>query len=693
MSKLAIALFVLLFSASVFAGTSAVTATITDSDSQTWNNGTYLITFVAGSGHSPSEYTVNGTPFTQTLNGTLSNAGVLTVTLTDLSTISPSGGSWRFQLCPNASVPCSSIVTTAVVGAAPNLSAVLSAGVVAPRFATSAIAYGYLDGEVTPTPQPGGSYFNVTNSVTRVWTGSAWINGGGISMGSHVTNAANFGLVQDYFISNASVTSGQSIVTCPSNNCNFLTTAAVGNIMQGGNLASGQILNTGTITSVDSNSQVHVSTTASATASGNMEFAWGVDNTTALSNAWTASRQACSFLYIPQGIYFTTTAQFILAAGVLCTNPNGYFANGVFGDVGWANTVIIPTYNFNFATCNVGNNCFFGIVNGSYDYIAIEGMYGGSTAATVNLLNNNGGYFYRIRLNDWCSSCSNSIGMVFTGINPITTEGSSVNSGGLAQCASTATRAINILNPCFATTGGSGTSATAARGMYVLSGQMQSFSNGYGGGVEAVRVDAGAILEEDNDNNVPSGGFGNMITNGTHIIHNSLWNATSVIHSGGTMIVDNTSWTGVGSFMNVNAGGTLVDKCGNTPGTTPTNSGTYVACPQTTTVVTAAKLVLSGTWGNTAAWSSLSGFNGFTGTITASGTGQGASPTITYTFPAAYLFAPQTCNASIVKSNDAGVTITNNYLATSSLTGTGAVFTYNGTPVAGDTYTVAGSCI
>jgi hypothetical protein len=183
------------------AGTSAVTATVTDSDSQTWNNGTFQVTFVPVQGTPASSYNVNGASFTQSFSGSMNGSGVLTVTLTDLATISPSGGQWRFNLCPNASGVCGSVITNAVTGATPNLSSQLSSGLSGPRFSAGPSAYGYLDAEVSPTPQPGGQYFNVTSAVLRVWNGSAWVNGGGggttafstLSGGTNTTAAMTVG--------------------------------------------------------------------------------------------------------------------------------------------------------------------------------------------------------------------------------------------------------------------------------------------------------------------------------------------------------------------------------------------------------------------------------------------------------------------------------------------------------------------
>ena len=156
---------------------SSLTATITDSDSQTWNNGTWTMVIYSPNG-TP---TVNGVPLTaaqRSLSGTLSSSGVLSATVTDTSTIAPSGALWTFTICPNATSGCFT-ANLGVTGTSPDLSSTLSALAKGPRYPAGPAAYGYLDVEVVTTPAPGGTYYNVTNQVQRIWNGSAWANSGG----------------------------------------------------------------------------------------------------------------------------------------------------------------------------------------------------------------------------------------------------------------------------------------------------------------------------------------------------------------------------------------------------------------------------------------------------------------------------------------------------------------------------------
>lgn len=178
-----------LLSTFAFAQTSNVTATLTDPDGQTWNDGTYTINFVPTPGV-PGPFTWNGgQSFTKQYTGSFSNLGVLAISLPSSNFIAPAGSTWRFTLCPNASFQCTDVVLP-VTGAAPNLSVALSSLLPAIRFAPGLHSFGYLDVEVgTPAEPlyPGALYWNVTSSVERQWTGVAWINFAGSSGGTVTT--------------------------------------------------------------------------------------------------------------------------------------------------------------------------------------------------------------------------------------------------------------------------------------------------------------------------------------------------------------------------------------------------------------------------------------------------------------------------------------------------------------------------
>jgi hypothetical protein len=61
---------------SAMAQLSNVTGTVTDTDNQTWNNGTFQITFVPPTGYTGSVYTFNGSAWTPTVHNGLCRVAV-----------------------------------------------------------------------------------------------------------------------------------------------------------------------------------------------------------------------------------------------------------------------------------------------------------------------------------------------------------------------------------------------------------------------------------------------------------------------------------------------------------------------------------------------------------------------------------------------------------------------------------------
>ncbi len=167
-----------------YAHATTVTATVTDSDGNTWNVSKYTAQLVSPRGGP----TVSGVPVpaSQMLaTGTLSSAGVLTVTLLDTSTVDQAGAYWAITICPNAALGpsqttnCLTVNTTAVTGTSVSLTTVLSAAAIGPRFATGPMAFGYADVEVSPSPALGGQYYNVDTPCLRQFSYAGFTCGGG----------------------------------------------------------------------------------------------------------------------------------------------------------------------------------------------------------------------------------------------------------------------------------------------------------------------------------------------------------------------------------------------------------------------------------------------------------------------------------------------------------------------------------
>lgn len=169
---------------SALAQTASVTTTIVDSDSITWANGTYALTFVPPSGSQPGQtYTFNGltwTPPTRT-TGLLSGSGGLSLTgIQRNDYISPAGTSWQLTFCPLTSPGAGNNCSTQPITltAATNTPTFTVAG---PRFNAydwQDGIFGYADVEVT-NPPLGSVYLNLPSDVQRLFTTSGWVNNGG----------------------------------------------------------------------------------------------------------------------------------------------------------------------------------------------------------------------------------------------------------------------------------------------------------------------------------------------------------------------------------------------------------------------------------------------------------------------------------------------------------------------------------
>lgn len=149
-----------------------------------------------------------------------------------------------------------------------------------------------------------------------------------------------------------------------------------------------------------------------------------------------------------------------------------------------------------------------------------------------------------------------------------------------------------------------------------------------------------------------------------------------------------------GTPTEINNAGLFFDGYGNNLSGTITNTGTWYGAGSITGVKAAAgNLVLSAGWGASAAWTALTGATRFIqGTITNTGAGQAANPTITYTFPTPF----PTVDGVVCRAYQVGGTQTilaaTEFLTPSSLTATSVVFTYNGTPTVNLTEVIQIDC-
>lgn len=163
----------------------SVTATVIDSDSQTWNNAQWKVQFVPNPAQ-PNQciYNVNGVGLcTSTYqnylaqSGTSNSSGALSVTLIDNTQINPAGSQWVWTIQSNTSAPATQYLPLTISGTTMNLSTYLSTNSIAPRIkiGNQAGIYAYLDIEITNQTQ-GNIYWNVSSQTSRQWTGTAWQN-------------------------------------------------------------------------------------------------------------------------------------------------------------------------------------------------------------------------------------------------------------------------------------------------------------------------------------------------------------------------------------------------------------------------------------------------------------------------------------------------------------------------------------
>lgn len=515
----------------------------------------------------------------------------------------------------------------------------------------------------------------------------------------------------------------------------------------------GTILGQGFICVINSASSVNIGSTfpgcaavnASATcatgANQNCNFAWATqDDSTAINNASTAAwnnGNNCLALELPSGIAFFSNPIFNVTVnqGSPCAG-NGHVGNGPgFADFMQTGPVVygqgdgatfLVAYNFPMNQCTNGASGV-GCIGTTPSLVMHDfqitglGESGNGTTNNVNLVELRGVFSactstgaYNMSFNNWMNASTGTQGFVVNG-GCVALNVSNVvsQSFGNTNCVFNG-QLVNISGvECFGSGGAGGT----AIGTSITATQLNSTSSFFGNmnaaatsGETVALTGSGSIWNSFGDKVLaPSNG-----TNGFGVL---LGAGTTAIFTGSNLTISNSSGAGQlffcsgGSTCNIKAYGTVMqatganaklfnnagtmnyfDSCGNTTasGAASSTINIFGSCSITGTAITAAKLVLSAGWGTTAAWSALSGTTQQVfGTITASGTGQAANPTITYTFPTPFIQTPTGCFALQIGGTQTAVA---NPFTPSALSATGVTFTYNGTPVAGNTLQVQIQC-
>jgi hypothetical protein len=183
MRTLFLCLVCLFLTATVYAQSTTVSATVTDAGGQVWFNGTYSFSFKVAPSSPTAQYFWNGAPFSssQTIAGNLNGSGHFSVSVPANASITPSGSTWILTVCPAATATngCYSLPFAFATGSQDISSAVIPPAVQVSMANPPAGAAAYADSEISQ-PRTGSTYFNLTDSTIHACSGfpacSPWLS-------------------------------------------------------------------------------------------------------------------------------------------------------------------------------------------------------------------------------------------------------------------------------------------------------------------------------------------------------------------------------------------------------------------------------------------------------------------------------------------------------------------------------------
>jgi hypothetical protein len=549
---------------------------------------------------------------------------------------------------------------------------------------------------------------------------------------------ASGGILWDCAWSNAA-----STITCPdavftSANTTGFTAFGVNNpdLPGGGPEVTGSVVQWGasgaraTLTYISS-TQVSISpntTTGSCTYSGNQGcmVLWYnlADSVFTSAHGAAAASPDCTSLNIAAGVYGISTANFNtapsackLGVGIARTGP------GITG-AGMGSTILVLDPAFSFASCTAGNSgaaCLmasggmqlrdFQIFGGCNP---VGGTHNNNLVELDSGIVNTTSLISNVSFSCFGGTTTGLVGLMVYNNTPQPSQGLWLQAFGSTSLSFTATSAstgMEITNffaedcyiACVNLTQAStflvennavlGPSVAASSNIVILGGgSLLDFGGAVGyGSTNQATASNGIAIGSNSTVNLIGTAVAMPSTNTQQAIAFSGTGAT--LHCRGCQIAGGTTSGGAFQF-NSSATNRFFDDCGNTYKgsylqTGGTGNNVYNGgCSITGTILTTAKVVLSAGWGTTAAVTAPTGATSpVTFTVTNSGTTQGASPTITYTFPTPYLQPPLFCTATQVGGTNAIGTF-----SAGTPTGTSVVFTYSLTPTASDTEFVQVSC-
>lgn len=534
------------------------------------------------------------------------------------------------------------------------------------------------------------------------------------------TVLCNFVNADGHFISDATVANGSVTISCPNNDCNFTSTDAYGRLLAKvgqltfattnpltGTLACPQ----GTIATIATQS-LTVSPAGQCTQNltGSAYFIWGSDDSTNLATFW--NNVGCGHGVLPQGFMLTQQAQFITTPSANCNAiALTIFTSNSLAGQNLASTWIVPTPNFNAATCNGNQSQCFGSA-GANDIRDISIWGGGNprtASGTTHAILELGSFTrgYNVNATGWGTNELLWDGIVIAGsqdvlqlsgaesagggcavrvnsgtVNPVTLYGNFHSGSGNNLCVSNSSSVIGIDEVIAA-----GRSGFA--GVKVNSGgTLSSFGDIYASGTGASAVQCDGICQ-----------FHDAIV-GTNVAGTfAVFTDTGT----GKVTAENTTFVGSagGGSLSLASATSFTDECGNTftqnGGANSINAGANVigSCSAGGTLLVAGNVGLSANWGTSAAVSApLGDAHAFSFTLTNGSAAVGANPTITLTYPVGssvpFMKTP-ICNLWQVGGTQA-VTATTAILPPTSGSTTSVVFTFPATPTVNLTEFYQGSC-
>src|ERR1700679_3349340 len=160
----------------VKASATTVTGTVTDSDSIAWANGSITFKLVGNGGQN---YYCSGTlmtPSQTTVIASLDSSGTFSTTLCPNASITPVNTQWSITVSSATTAPTQTLAATTISGSSQSLTSYIGSLIKAIRIPIAFGTTAYADVEIV-SPPTGGTYFNLTSGVNRVWNGTSWSSG------------------------------------------------------------------------------------------------------------------------------------------------------------------------------------------------------------------------------------------------------------------------------------------------------------------------------------------------------------------------------------------------------------------------------------------------------------------------------------------------------------------------------------